>query len=139
MRADYNSYIEHKDKCDSARARGEFCLSDWTKEKLVKKLCEAIEYMELEQEYNYLTPIARTLKGKGIKTLEDFKKDINKRYTKNELQNYLLKYTSTYRTGNRLRHTRFYKIKDHKDIMQFICNYYQNPKPTQLKLNLELG
>ena len=134
----FNDYMLHKTKCETARMNGEFCLSDWSKSKLLKKLEEAIEDMELNREYNYLNPITKALKSRNIKNLEDFKKDINKKYNKAELQKGLLKYTGIYKTGNRLRHTRFYKIKDHKDIMEFICNYYKEPKPTQLKLNLEL-
>lgn len=137
MRTDYNSYMAHKSMCDSARARGEHCLSDWNKSRLLKKLEEAIESMELNQEYKYLNPICTALKGRGIRTLNDLKKDLGKRYSKEELQDFLLTPTGIYRTGNRLRHTRFYKVIDSKGIMEFICNYYKAPKPVQLKLNLE--
>ena len=124
---------------NSSKARGEFCLTDWTKKKLINKLGEAIEIMELNQEYNYLTPITIALKDKGINTLSDFLKDISKKYTKDELQDYLLEYTRIYKTGNRLRHTRFYKMKDHKGIMQFICDYYKQGKTVQLKFNFTEG
>lgn len=132
----FRNYMFHKALCETARKNGEYCLSDWSKSILLKKLEEAIESMELNREYKYLNPITEALKSRGISNLEDFKKDINKRYNKAELQESLLKYVRTYKTGNRLRHTRFYKFKDNKEVMEFICNYYKAPKPVQLKLDL---
>ena len=133
----YRNYMFHKNLCETARRNGEYCLSDWSKSMLLKKLEEAIESMELNREYKYLNPITEALKSRSIHTLEDFKKDINKRYNKAELQEGLLEYTGIYKTGNRLRHTRFYKFKDSEGVKKFICNYYKAPKPVQLKLNLE--
>ena len=136
VRTDYNSYLAHKSKCENAHARGEFCLTDWNKAKLLLNLEQSIESMELNQEYYYLNPICRAIKSRGINTLNELKRDLAKKYKKEELQDFLLTPTDIYRTGNRLRHTRFYKIIDHKRIMEFICSYYKAPKPVQLKLNL---
>ena len=136
VRTDYNSYLAHKSRWENAHARGEFCLTDWNKAKLLLNLEQSIESMELNQEYQYLTPICITLKSRGINTLNELKRDLAKKYKKEELQDFLLTPTDIYRTGNRLRHTRFYKIIDHKGIMDFICSYYKAPKPVQLKLNL---
>ena len=136
MRIDYNSYMAHKNRCENAHARGEFCLTDWNKAKLLLNLEQSLASMELNQEYQYLTPICVALKSRGINTLNELKRDLSKRYKKEELQDFLLTPTGVYRTGNVLRHTRFYKIIDHKGIMDFICSYYKAPKPVQLKLNL---
>lgn len=138
LRYSYSEYIENKIACEKARDNGEFCLSDWTKKRLIKAVTQAIESMELNQEYKYLTPITIAIKGRGLKTLEDFAKDLNKKYKLSELRNYLLKFTAVYKTGSMLRHTRFYKMTDHKGIMDFVTSYYTLPKPVQKKLNLEL-